>query len=131
MSRLGQGREGVSLGALALFTSIGTLLCCALPILLVSLGLGSVVAAITLQLPILVTLAEYKLVMFIVSGILLALSAWFLWRGASCPADPALAARCQRTNRWGKRLFWIASSFWLIGLTASYLLLPLRQWLDP
>lgn len=131
MLRLGSGDEGIGLGVLALFTSIGTLLCCALPILLVSLGFGSVVAAVTLQLPILVTLADYKVAMFVVSGLLLMLSAWFLWRGTRCPADPAMAARCQRTNRWGRRIFWLASSFWLVDLTASYLLLPLRQWLAP
>jgi hypothetical protein len=38
-----QARSGV-LGYLSLFTSLGTLLCCALPSLLVLLGLGATVA---------------------------------------------------------------------------------------
>lgn len=130
MLRIVQGREGVSLGVLALFTSLGTLLCCALPILLVTLGLGSVMAAVTMQLPFLVTLSEYKVVLFGVSVVLLALSAWLLWRKAACPVEPTLAARCQRTNVLGKRFFWFASSLWLIGFVSAYLLLPLRQWLD-
>lgn len=130
MLRLDHSQEGVSLGVLALFTSLGTLLCCALPILLVSVGLGSVVAAVTLQLPFLVTLSEYKVTLFTLSAILLALSAWLIWRKATCPADPALAARCQRTKVLGKRVFWVASSLWFIGLASAYLLLPLRLWLD-
>lgn len=36
------------LGYLSLFTSLGTLLCCALPSLLVALGLGATVASVVL-----------------------------------------------------------------------------------
>lgn len=130
MLRLEPGRDAVSLGVLALFTSLGTLICCVLPILLVSLGLGSVVAAMTLQLPFLVTLSEYKITMFSLSALLLGLSAWFIWRGTACPSDPPLAARCHKTKDLGKWVFLLACLLWLIGLTSAYLLLPLRQWLD-
>ena len=45
----------------ALFTSTGTLVCCALPILLVSIaGLGSVVASLTNNFPLLITLSQHK-----------------------------------------------------------------------
>ncbi len=130
MLRIVQGREGVSLGVLALFTSLGTLVCCALPMLLVALGLGSVVAAVTLQWPFLVTLSEYKTVMFGASAVLLALSGWFIWRKWECPTEPALAASCRKVSVLGKRVFWFASLLWLIGLVSAYLLLPLHQWLD-
>ncbi len=124
-------RRVVGVGVLALFTTLGTLLCCALPILLVTLGFGSVVAALTLHLPFLVTLSEHKDWIFAISAILLALAGWLLWRPASCPADAALAAQCRSSKRWGWRLFWLASGLWTIGFFASYLLLPLRLWLDP
>lgn len=130
MPRIGQGPEGVCLGVLAVFASLSTLACCALPILLVSLGMGSVVAAVTLQLLFLVTLSQYKGTMFSVATVLLVLSAWFIWHKAACPANPSLATRCRSANALGKRVFWIASSLWLIGFVSAYVLLPLRQWLD-
>jgi len=45
---------------LVLFAFSTTLVCCALPILLVSLGLGAVSASLFANLPFLVTLAQYK-----------------------------------------------------------------------
>ena len=46
-------------GWLILFASTSTLLCCALPILLVSLGLGAVVVSMASSLPFLVTLSQH------------------------------------------------------------------------
>jgi mercuric ion transport protein len=72
---------------LALFASTGTLICCALPILLVALGFGSVVAAITSYFPVLVVLSENEGWMFGLSAILLGLTAWLLWgRQMHCPS---------------------------------------------
>ena len=117
-------------GWLALFASLGTLLCCALPILLVVLGFGAVVAAITFQFPWIVTLAEHKFWMFAVSGGILALGAWVIWTQRNvCPTDPTLAARCQSTKHWNVRLFWVALVIWGIGFTSAFLLLPLRNWI--
>ena len=116
------------LGWLALFTSFGTLLCCALPILLVTLGFGAVVASLTYQLPWLVTLSENKLWLFSISGLLLAACAWALWRQTIiCPTDPALAFRCQQAKRWNQRLFFGALIIWCIGFIAAFLLFPLRN----
>jgi hypothetical protein len=115
---------------LALFTSTGTLICCALPILLVTLGFGSVVAALTSQYPLLVTLSEYEGWMFGLSAALLALTAWFFWRsGNHCPADPVLAARCKRARSINRMVFWSAVFIWSIGFAARFLLLPLRNWM--
>lgn len=118
------------LGWLALFASTGTLICCALPILLVVLGFGSVVAALTSRFPLLVTLSEYEGWMFGLSAVLLVLTAWVIWgRQAHCPADPVLAARCQRTRAINQWLLLAAVTIWSIGFTARFLLLPLRNWL--
>ena len=48
----------VSIGSL--FTSVSTLLCCALPSLLVALGMGAVVAGLASDLPWLITMSKYK-----------------------------------------------------------------------
>ncbi len=117
-----------ALSWIALLASTGTLICCALPILLVSLGFGAVVASLTSSLPVLLTLAQYEPWMFSISAVLLGATAWVLWfRPTQCPADPELAARCVRTRRWNRRVFWIATCVWLVGFSAAYLLLPLRN----
>ena len=106
-----------------LFTTSGTLICCAIPITLVALGLGTVVATVASSAPWLVTLSQYKGWMFAGSGVLIALSAWAVFRsGRACPADPALAAACERADRWNRRFIWISSVLWLVGFSAAYLL---------
>ena len=118
------------LGWLTLFASTGTLICCALPILLVALGFGSVVAAITSRYPLLFILSEYEGWMFGISAGLLGLTAWFIWgRKAPCPTEPELAKFCERSRVINQRVFILAIFIWLIGFSARFLLLPLRNWL--
>jgi hypothetical protein len=119
-----------SLTWLALFASTGTLICCALPIAFVMLGLGATVAAISSSVPILVTLSLHKGWVFAASAMLLASSGSLLFRsGRECPADLQLAALCERTLRWNRRIFWVSVTIWGIGFFAAYLALPLRIWL--
>lgn len=113
---------------LALFTSMGTLVCCALPILLVSIaGLGSVVASLTSNFPVLITLSQYKVWVFAVSALMLVMTAWLLWRpGRACPADPALARWCNTFQIWERRVFVVSAGIWNVGFFAAFLALPLR-----
>ncbi len=116
---------------LLLFASSTTLICCALPILLVSLGLGAVSAALFANLPILMSLAQYKAWMFGATAGLLALTAWLLYRpGRACPADPALADHCEKIRRWNIRFYWVSVVVWVIGFGTAYLALPIYLWLE-
>ncbi len=120
-----------SLTWLALIASTGTLICCALPIALVTLGLGATVAAISANMPFLITLTLYKGWLFAASMMLLAGSGWLLYRpGRECPADPIAAELCDRTLLWNRRIFWISVTLWNIGFFAAYIALPLRIWLN-
>lgn len=120
-----------SVSILTLFTSAGTLVCCALPILLVTLGMGAAVASLTTSAPWLVTLSEHKAWVFAVSFIMLLLCAWFIYRpGRSCPADAALARTCARVDRINRWIYWFSVAVWLIGFFAAFLLSPLTQWLN-
>lgn len=130
MRRLTGNNQGIGFGALALLASFGTLLCCALPIVLVMLGLGSTVAAITFKLPFLVVLSGYHNWMFSISALLLGGAVWFVWSRNECPADPELAAACERANKWSKRILLLAVAIWVTGAFSAYLMLPLRQWLS-
>lgn len=119
-----------SISILALFTSTGTLICCALPIALVSLGMGAAVISLTSSFPFLVTLSEHKIWIFSLSGLLL-LAGWLISkREQSCPADPELAVLCQRTQKWNRRILLVSTIIWSIGFFAAYLALPIRQLLE-
>ena len=108
---------------LLLFTTSGTLLCCALPIALVSLGMGATVATMASSAPWLIALSQYKLWMFLVSGILIALSTYAVYRpGRSCPTDAALAAACERADKWNRRFIMISGGMWLLGFITAYAL---------
>jgi mercuric ion transport protein len=67
-------RRSALLSYFSLFTSLSTLLCCALPSLLVLVGLGASVASTLSFMPWLVLLSRHKHWTFSVSGILIALS---------------------------------------------------------
>ncbi len=115
---------------LTLFASTGTLICCALPIIFVSLGLGAVVASLTSTFPWLIWLSLHKSWIFLGSGFILFIAAWLIY-GAKrhCPTDVHLAQLCQRSQRWNKRIFWGSVIIWSIGFFAAFLALPLRLWL--
>ena len=115
--------------SLVLLTSSTTLVCCALPILLVTLGLGAVSASLFANLPFLITLAQYKAWMFTGSGAVLLLTAWLLFRsGRACPSDPKLAELCESAFRWNTRFFWASVVIWVLGFAAAYLALPIYLW---
>lgn len=126
-----QWSEKPHLRWLTLFITSGTLLCCALPILLVTLGFGAVVASLNYNIPGLVFLGEHKLWTLGFSALLLTALAWVIWRpNQQCPADAELAVQCQSAKRWNKRIFILSVMIWCIGFFASVLLLPLRQLLN-
>jgi len=113
-------------GWLVLFASSTTLICCALPILLVTLGLGAVSASLFSTLPFLVSLTHYKLLLFILSGVLLCVSTWLVFKSnRACPTDPKLAAQCQRAHRFNRWACLISIVVWLLGFATAYLALPI------
>ena len=116
---------------LTLFITSGTLLCCALPILLVSMGFGAVVASVNYNVPGLIFLAEHKMWTLGLSALLLIFLAWVIWRpNQTCPTDPELAKHCQTAKRWNQRIFWLSIAIWNIGFFFSVLLLPLRKFFN-
>lgn len=118
------GQKNLFISYLGLFTSVGTLLCCALPSLFVALGMGAVVAGVVGSIPQLVLLSEYKVVVFSVSGVLILLSAWslYLQRNAPCPIDPSEARACTVARKWSLRSVCVAIFFWLCGFFAAFVL---------
>ena len=108
---------------LSLFTSIGTLLCCALPALLVTLGMGAALAGLVSAAPWITAIAEYKLYVFIVAGTLIAASGLLQWknRNAPCPIDPAQAKACMRLRRLSTFITAFAAVIYIIGFFFAFL----------
>lgn len=120
-----------SVTVFTLFTTTGTLLCCALPIIFVTLGMGATVVAMTSAFPFLITLTKYKIWVFVFSGLMLAISGWLMFRpGRACPSDKTLGKACSSAHKWNKRIYWASVVIWSIGFTAAYILLPIRIWLE-
>ncbi len=116
---------------LALFTSTGTIICCALPIMLVSLGMGATVASMVNTLPFLVTLSLHKPLVFGLSALMLILVAWVLYRrNQSCPTEPELREICAKTHLWNRRLYCLSVILWCIGFFSAFLALPIKIWFD-
>ena len=104
-----------------LFSSFSTLLCCALPALLVSLGAGAVLAGMISALPWLTAVSKYKNFVFIGAGILLFIAGLSEWqaRTKQCPAEQSLA--CSKTKKISRALFYISLGIYTIGLLFAYL----------
>ena len=111
------------LPALGLFTSVGTLLCCALPALLVTLGMGAVLAGFISAVPWITAVSAHKAIIFAVTGGVLALSAFLQWRGryAPCPIDPQQAKVCMRLRRIGLITLLISVAVYMVGFFFAFL----------
>lgn len=104
---------------LSLFTSGGTLVCCALPALLVGIGAGAAMSSLVSNVPQLVWFSEHKVGVFSFAALILMISGVMQWRAKSlpCPADPTLAATCLATR---KNAFNVYVASVLIFLTGGF-----------
>lgn len=121
-------RRALAVNALALLLSGGTLICCALPVLLVALGLGTAVAAVTAALPWLVSISHYKVWLFAAAMLALSAAGVLLYRaGQSCPSDPELARACARFDRIARTFFWLGVTVWITGAFVAFAWVPLQR----
>ncbi|MCE3254677.1 MAG: hypothetical protein K0R25_171 [Rickettsiaceae bacterium] len=112
------------LSYLSLFTSIGTLFCCALPALFVLLGAGVAFAGFSALFPQLEWIVEHKNIIFIFAALIISLNGFLLYknRNAPCPIDPTLAKACTNARKVGKIVFYFSLIFFLTGFFFAYLL---------
>ncbi|HEU4621477.1 MAG TPA: hypothetical protein VFS42_04570 [Burkholderiaceae bacterium] len=110
-------RASRAASTLSLFTSSGTLVCCTLPALLVAIGAGAALSGLVSVFPQIVWLSTHKMLVFVVAGAMLVVAGVFQWRArfAPCPADPALAAVCQRTRRRSAWIYGASVALFFIG----------------
>ena len=119
----------VSIGSL--FTSVSTLLCCALPSLLVALGMGAVVAGLASDIPWLFSLSKYKGWTFLIAGLMIGFNFYLFYgrkREQACEIDEnGNETACDTAAKWSKRILWLSFVLYLIGLFSAYLLFPLQR----
>ena len=102
---------------LALFASSGTLICCALPALLVAVGAGAALSSLVSAVPGIVWVSEYKAEVFAFAGLMLVASGVAQWRNrfAPCPVDPALRDACLRTRKASARIYLASLAVYAVG----------------
>jgi hypothetical protein len=112
-----QTRSSLASSVLSLFASSSTLICCALPALLVALGAGAALSGLVGVFPQIVWLSEHKVGLFTFAGLMLAASGGLQWfnRNAPCPIDPALRDACLRTRKVSLRVYWVSVGIYLVG----------------
>ena len=117
------------LSVLTLFTSSGTLICCALPMVIATIAGGASVGTLLTLFPWLIPLSMHKEWIFMLSGILIAISGYLTFRRSSEVACDTNSGEegCDITGRFNKRMFYLSSFIFLIGGFVSYLLTPLMN----
>lgn len=112
-------KKNIWISFFSLFTSTGTLLCCALPALLVSIGLGATLMGLVSAFPGLIWVSENKLIVFGGSFIMLAVSSYMQYRARflPCPLDPKEAQACANARSWSRRITMFSVIIWILGFT--------------
>jgi hypothetical protein len=105
---------------LALASSSSTLVCCALPALLVSLGAGAVLAAVVSAVPALIWISNHKVAVFLLAGLMLLAGGWLQRRPAACPADARLAAACARYKRISRAVYVMSLLLYSTGVFFAF-----------
>lgn len=102
---------------ISLFASASTLVCCALPALFVTLGMGAALAGLVSDFPQLVWLSEKKLYVFGFAAFMLTFAGFMQWRGrnAPCPADPVKAKACKRLRKISLFIYGFSVLIFLTG----------------
>ena len=119
----------------SLFSSFSTLVCCALPSVLVIFGMGTTVASLLSVTPWLVGLSRHKIWIFSLAGGLIAASfamtyiiAPRLWIGEACATDDP--STCGEVSKISRFVLWSSALVWSCGFFVAYLLGPILERMD-
>jgi hypothetical protein len=114
---MAESRTGLWSSFASLFASSSTLVCCAIPALLVALGAGAALSSLVSLFPQVVWLSEHKEPLFGFAGLMMIGSGALQWRNRSapCPIDPALRDACLKTRKTASKLYAASVVLYLIG----------------
>jgi mercuric ion transport protein len=130
-----RAKRAALLNYFSLFGSFSTLICCALPSVLVLLGMGSAVASLLSAAPWLVSLSRHKAWTFSIAGSLIAVSfvmtcavAPRLREGDGCEADDPTT--CGEISKITRAILWGSALIWSGGFFVAYVLGPILEHMD-
>lgn len=106
-----------------LFSSSSTLICCALPALLVSLGMGTTLIGLVSYFPQLVWISLHKIPVFGVAGAMLLLNGIILIKNKTkpCPINIKLREACIKGRKWSIYFYFFSLVIYLIGFTFAFI----------
>jgi len=130
-----RARRAALMNYFSLFSSFSTLICCALPSVLVLLGLGTTVASLLSAAPWLVSLSRHKVWTFSIAGTLIGASfvmtyviAPRLREGEACEADDP--STCGEVSKVSRVILWGSAVIFCGGFFVAYLLGPILERMD-
>jgi mercuric ion transport protein len=130
-----RARRTALLNYFSLFSAFSTLICCALPSVLVLLGMGTAVASLLSAAPWLVSISRHKIWTFSIAGTLITASfvmtylvAPRLREGEACAADDPTT--CGEVSRLSRVILWGSAVIWSGGFFVAYLLGPILGRMD-
>jgi len=109
---------------LSLFAGSGTIICCALPALLVSIGAGATLGSLISTFPQLVIISIYKIQIFFGAFIVLVVTGILKYqtRNLPCPLDEKKAAACTKAKRLSLFIYFSSVGLFVTGFTFAYLI---------
>lgn len=127
------------LDGLSLFGSLSTLLCCALPSVLVLFGLGATVASVLSAAPWLVALSRHKQWVFAISGVLIAANFAYVYvyvlaprlrASSSQTCDTGAPSACADASKVSRGILWVSAGLYVTGFFVAFALGPLLARLE-
>lgn len=108
---------------LSLLLSSGTLVCCALPALFITLGMGATLAGLVSAFPQMVWLSEHKNILFPAAAVMLTVAGIMQYRAGylPCPIDPAQAKACMRLRKISAGIYIFSVIAFLTGTFFAYI----------
>jgi mercuric ion transport protein len=128
-------RRVTLLNYFSLFSSFSTLICCALPSVLVLLGMGATIASVLSAAPWLVSLSRHKIWIFSMAGTMIAMSFVMTYYVAprlqgndGCAVDGETT--CSEVSKLSRVVLWGSALIWSGGFFVAYLLGPILEHMD-
>ena len=108
----------------ALLASSSTLICCALPALLVLLGAGASLANFITIFPFFIVLSKNKILISIIATVTLSLAGYLNYKTyhMPCPADPTLSKQCMQTRKKSVYIYIISVFIFIFATIFTYVL---------
>ena len=130
-----RARRAALLNYFSLFSSFSTLICCALPSVLVLFGMGTAVASLLSAAPWLVSLSRHKVWTFSIAGTLIAGSFVMTYVIAPCLRDGEACdahnpTTCGEVSKLSRVLLWGSALIYSGGFFVAYLLGPILERMD-